>query len=713
MDLDVLAKRHGLKIGARYRRFVETHEAKKYAGRSISGLPNWSASSKLALRFVKPGFDLFEDHGLSPSDHPNLVPLAAAGGEPDFFAVDASSPKAPVHYYDHEEGEFVQVAPTLDAFLGRLLEKGAKTPFERVRAALKVGKAALEKKSYAAALKALGELPKEWDAKVADDARELMATFLEVQGLALVNLKRRDAAKKAFARAIEAGSEGAILHSMAMHIEDGDPRAAIELGKDAVFFEDEGVFWVMRYLVEAYLMAGKLEEAEAEARALHKKLVVEDEKRLLSVRAWLEQVAAKNDRAGRAAKGFLEWFAPLRATAEGAGALRRWWDELPRFGAFWQPLFLEQLKLKKAPTDDQLARVEQIRHLKVVHDGPIDVTPLARLTGLVHVSLDGDVLSLEPLRGLKPELSVWVNNEVIRGLRMPARADRALLDAAKRCDEKAMISALDAGADPNAKTQEVKSVLHEVLGNFSVSEARKVALATMLIERGADLYVDDGQGETPLANRTPKAVRALEAAYAKTGRKPAESPFRVWASPEREGSDIASLKCVTKGADLHALPAGKLVVKIDSKRATRLVDCHEAFNYELVGIALVSARVRECLEREGLATGVEFLPVTVQNDAGKPIASDHVVLWPRQIECIDEERSEPRYRASFVTDESPPDDTNFSDVRRLVIDPAKVPKELTVFRAAHYTAPLLVRAEAAARIAAQGFEGFAFKPPRR
>ncbi len=112
----------------------------------------------------------------------------------------------------------------------------------------------------------------------------------------------------------------------------------------------------------------------------------------------------------------------------------------------------------------------------------------------------------------------------------------------------------------------------------------------------------------------------------------------------------ASLKCVTKGADLHAL---------------------------------------------------------------KPIASDHVVLWPRQIECIDEERSEPRYRASFVTDESPPDDTNFSDVRRLVIDPAKVPKELTVFRAAHYTAPLLVRAEAAARIAAQGFEGFAFKPPRR
>ncbi|MBN2496469.1 MAG: hypothetical protein JXR96_17885 [Deltaproteobacteria bacterium] len=726
IDLEAFAKKYAIKIGARYRRFIETNEAEKYAGCAVWGLPYWSLDSKIGVRFLPPTLKPFEDNDVQRDDYPYFVALARLSGAADFLTVDAASPEAAVFYWNHEDGMFTELAPSLDAFLAGLLKRGDKTPYRLLVDSLKRARAALEKHQYREIQRALGDLPEAWaTGEVPDDGRDKVGEYFNYQGLAHQGLGRRASAKEAFTRAVELDCSAAILNLMSMHLEDGEPAEAIALGKDAVFFDDEQVFWVMRYLVEAYLREGRLAEAEAELTALQKKFAVEDEAKVTEAKTWLEGFA--RDATGTVAtdaKKLLPILGKLQATAETRGDLRQWWDDLPRYGAFWQPLFLEQVKAKKKPTDDQLARMMEIEHLRVEPDGSgeqtIDVTPLARLTKLEHVSFKGDVLSLEPLQALREDLSVWVNDEVIRGLRMPARADVALLRACERGDAAAIAAALDAGADPNAKTPQAQSGLHKLMLCFKLSWPKRTELAKLLIERGADPYVDDMHDKTPLAYVTPKVAKVLEKTYQATGRQSLSLPFRVWAPAEhRLGEGVCLLGRLEGKEDVRqALATGHLTVAMEkdypgAKKDKRLVDFHEIPNYDRLGVVVISPRLRDFLQSNRLAEGVTFLPITIKNHAGKRVDTGHVVMHPQVLDCLDEERCQPSYRESWVTDASPPDRADFNEVRRMVVDAERVPEGIQIFRALHYSGPLVVRERAAELIAAQDFEGFGFTLLRR
>ena len=108
------------KLPKRLENFYKNNEAKKYQGKEVSKLPGYTAQTKLKVKFVKQGFELFEENGINQELNQKLAPLAKLVGEEQFLTVNIKNPKCPVSMWEHENGKFYPVAPSLDIFLKRL-----------------------------------------------------------------------------------------------------------------------------------------------------------------------------------------------------------------------------------------------------------------------------------------------------------------------------------------------------------------------------------------------------------------------------------------------------------------------------------------------------------------------------------------------------------------------------------------------------------------
>ncbi len=150
-ELDEFAAHSGLALSERFRRFW-LEQVDDYAGKLIGGLPSYTSDTQLKLRFKKPSFDLFEENEISRDENPGRVPLATLADESQFLAVDAVAADGPVTMWEHEDGQFKPVAPSLDAFLGKLVSKGTVPPIKQLKSAYKKASALNDANQNAEAL---------------------------------------------------------------------------------------------------------------------------------------------------------------------------------------------------------------------------------------------------------------------------------------------------------------------------------------------------------------------------------------------------------------------------------------------------------------------------------------------------------------------------------------------------------------------------------
>ena len=121
------------------------------------------------------------------------------------------------------------------------------------------------------------------------------------------------------------------------------------------------------------------------------------------------------------------------------------------------------------------------------------------------------------------------------------------------------------------------------------------------------------------------------------------------------------------------------------------------------GWVIVSARARALIEALG-GPQVEHLPVGVEDHEGRLVADDCAVVNPLAVvDAIDVE-------ASGVT-WNPIRKTLLSACRSLVVDPARVPPELGLFRLTHLEHTVVVRTELARRLSDAGLVGLAWVDP--
>ena len=118
---------------------------------------------------------------------------------------------------------------------------------------------------------------------------------------------------------------------------------------------------------------------------------------------------------------------------------------------------------------------------------------------------------------------------------------------------------------------------------------------------------------------------------------------------------------------------------------------------------VISPRVKVVLDGAGVS-GVEYLPVKIVNHKGRVAAPDYLIVNPPSVvECVDIEASEVmwnRLQKDLIR-----------RCARLVVDPAKVPPKVQLFRLKHVPFLLIARRSLADRLVASGLSGIAFKEP--
>jgi hypothetical protein len=135
------------------------------------------------------------------------------------------------------------------------------------------------------------------------------------------------------------------------------------------------------------------------------------------------------------------------------------------------------------------------------------------------------------------------------------------------------------------------------------------------------------------------------------------------------------------------------------KGDTKLCDLHMAH-----GVPVVSRKLKSAIEKSGGGEGVEFLPIKILDHSGGLASDQYFVLNPKAYECLDEDKSEPRFSGGG---------TVIRQVKRLVIHPASIPATAKVFRIAKYRDPVVFRKALADTIGAASLSNVAFVQPRR
>ncbi len=285
--------------------------------------------------------------------------------------------------------------------------------------------------------------------------------------------------------------------------------------------------------------------------------------------------------------------------------------------------------------------------------------------------------------------------------------DEELLEASRNGDVPGVFRALEAGANPNAKDEDINTSLHYLLKGVGVLLTRRerdnerLKAVQVLIERGAEVHLDDRLGKTALdcAYRDVKD-RVLEW-YRATGRSPkALQPFCEWHHRNKE--HLAQfLKILSANGDKltgdDTLEPGQTYsTMMNNEGGKELDDFH---TLHLKPFAFVSKRVKEFLSRS--LPSLEFTPIDVLKGS-KKVANCFLILAPL-VDCLDVAKSEPIM--GF--------DDEINDVRQRVLDESRIPRDVRLFRVTSVPNVLIVRQELADALRAAGLGEFNLRPLRR
>ncbi|MBL0217504.1 MAG: hypothetical protein IPQ07_26975 [Myxococcales bacterium] len=683
---------------------VVANAAARIDGKYCYGLPHYGLSNKLELQLVKLGdIGLFEDNEIEPGDHPDWLPFATLGEEPQFLTVSTQPPYA-VGMWEHENGKIYTVWPAIEDFLGRVVEKSDKTPFEVFEKLLdKVG-ALVEKDKHAEALKiikpAIDLLP--MPANASYEADDDLARGWNLYGLTLQGCKQFPEARAAFEMAAKLGEEYAVLNILDIlsdHERDfpGVIARGLELRKS--YLNDYARVWLRRYLAAAYLELGDLANAEAELRGIVLAYAISDAEKVREARAGVEKYIADGRPHAETAKGFLGWLKEksYEVTPAQAKQNQAWWKALPE-GA--RAKLMEEINREdETPTAEDIARCLDVDSLQLDEDDGsfTDLAVFLRLQNVTTLGFYGEPASIEELRGLPRLERLTINNTVIKDFLWPSPADRALWAAATAGDRKGVEKALAAGGSVTARGD------HGATALTMAAQTHDLELCTFLVGKGADPWAGDHGESNALYFFASEGKQALEEAAAKAGiTHPDKDAYR-------ELSVQRMPKCATfekpdveielgEGEPVGARwPASGAKAQMEPpKKDSKLYDVMRS-GYRN---ALVSEKVAAVLRGE---PNLELLPVTLIDQQGKPRPEKYFFLNPLAIDCLQIEKCFPQWNHI--------DPDSASEIAAFVIDPAKV-GAANLFRPTIVNSrPMIVTRALAEKL--QAFEGFSISYLKR
>ena len=671
--------------------------AKHVDGQYCYGLPHYGMSSKLKFKLVDLGdMDLFEENDVDIAENPDWMPFAILKDESQFLTVSTVAPHA-VGMWEHENGKIYAVWDSIDDFIGRVIDKTDKTPFEMFEKILdKVG-ALVEKDKHTEALKiikpAIDALPMPKNASY--EADDDLARGWNLYGLALEGIKKFPEARAAFEMAAKLGEDYAVLNILdILSDEEKDFPGVIRRGLELreTHLDDYARVWLRRYLAIAYLELGDLANAETELRAIVTGYAISDADKVTEARTGLEEyIAAKRPNAA-AAQSFLAWLSPksYEVTPAQAKTNKAWWQRLPE--AARGKLMDEINKEGETPTDQDIARCLDVDSLTLDEDdgtfGDADLDVFLPLQNLERLGFYGDPDSIEILRKLPKLERLTINNDVIKSFQWPSRADRDLWAAAAKVDKKGIEKALVAGASLHSRGDHGSTAL------AMVAQEHDVGLCTFLIAKGADPWAGSHGESNAMYFFGDEDKAKLEAAAAKAGivhpDKDAYRELSIARQPSCATFDAPETDLeIDDGASIAAKwPAGITLQMEAPKKDNKL--------YDMLRVKYDNAVVSEALA--AVLRGdpnIELLPVTLIDHAGKPRPEKYFYLNPLAVDCLAIEKCFPQWNHI--------DPDSASEVAAFVIDPARV-GERTMFRPTIVNSrPMIVTRELAEKI--KGFTG--------
>lgn len=676
---------------------VVAKAAKHVDGKYCYGLPHYGMSSKLKLSLVDLGdMDLFEENDVDVTENPDWIPFAILKDESQFLAVSTVAPHA-VGMWEHENGKIYAVWDSIDDFIGRVIDKKDKTPFEEFERILdKVG-ALVEKDKHAEALKlikpAIDALPMPKNASY--EADDDLARGWNLYGLALKGMKQLTASREAFEMAAKLGEEYAILNILDMLSDEAkDFPAVIARGLELreTHLNDYARVWLARYLAVAYLETGDVAKAEAELQSIVSGYAISDAEKVTEARTGLEEyIAAKRPNAD-AAKSFLAWLKPKSydVTPEQAKANTAWWKRLPE--AARAKLMEEINKEGKKPAGEDIARCMDVDSLSLDEDDATftdaDLDVFLPLTNLERLAFYGDPDSIEILRKLPKLERLTINNDVIKAFEWPSRANRDLWKAAAAADRKGIEKALAAGAVLQARGDHGSTAL------TMVAQQHDVGLCTFLIAKGADPWAGSHGESNAMYFFGDEDKAKLEAAAAKAGivhpDKDAYRELSVGRMPSCANFEAPETDLEIEDGEAIAAkwPASMALQMEAPKKDSKL--------YDMLRVGYDNAVVSEALA--AVLRGdpnIELLPVTLVDHAGKTRPEKYFYLNPLAVDCLVIEKCFPQWNHI--------DPDSASEVAAYVIDPVRVGAR-TMFRPTIVNSrPIIVTREVAEKI--KGFSG--------
>jgi hypothetical protein len=185
------------------------------------------------------------------------------------------------------------------------------------------------------------------------------------------------------------------------------------------------------------------------------------------------------------------------------------------------------------------------------------------------------------------------------------------------------------------------------------------------------------------------------------------SPIVIWSNNYFEGKcvirgpeDVADNYELTEGISRMAGWPASAVCRMSAEYPKDIELSDNLYGTDLI---VISARVKKVLDGERVHE-VEYLPVQIINHKRKVASTDYyIVNPPSTIDCIDLDASE------VTWNKIEPDMIN--RCRRLVIDPARVPASLQVFRPMHAPYLVLLRSSLAERLKDARLSGLRFREP--
>jgi tetratricopeptide (TPR) repeat protein len=613
-------------------------KAKKHIDkRYVYGLPHYGLSTKMKLELVELGDDdLLEEHEIDVDENPNWLPFAMFKDEPQFLAISTQSPY-PVAMWEHEDGKFYPVWETFDDFVGKVIDKKDKTPYEKLEKQLEKINTLVEKDQHADALgliePILAQFPKLPPGRDFED--DNLARAHNLHGLALKGVKRFADARAAFERSADAGDTYAELNILDLLEDEKAPQAVIDRGlkvREDRYLDTYGRAWLARYIGFAHLDLGDRAKAEAELRRIVDDFAITDAEKVAKQRENLEKYIAENRPGAAIAREFLAWFKPKTydVTPEEAKANRAWWDALPE--GMREALLKEIKKPGETATDDTIARTMDVDDLRVDEDvGLFDDKMLLlflKLERLEHLGFHGDPDSIEILRKLPKLERLTINGDVVKNFEWPTRADRDLWKACEAGDKKGIEKALAAGANLHSRGEWGQTPL------MLVTQTRDMALIESFIKRGADPWTGSQLDANDIFYfMGGEDKERIEKLAVKSGiPHPETTPFRLLEIERMpQGATFERMQTDLELDDGEPIadkwPADAKVIMESPKKHNKLYDL-TSLGYDT---PVVSEKIAEVLR--GLPN-IELLPVKVLDHSKKVRPEKYYILNPLAKDCL-------------------------------------------------------------------------------